>query len=146
MTVRLADMRGTLAHGYGLGAGLDAVLAEVVQRLEQLAAGESPEAIDLRSLPLNPADREHLAGMLGDGEVDITMRLDGASRVRETGATGVWWVEHRDARGELIAELLEITRIPEILDANPGDIGRSARALRGRIAAARRAATSEDTP
>ena len=112
MTVRLADMRVTLEHGYGLGAGLDAVLAEVVQRLEQLAAGERPDAIDLRSLPLNPADRERLAEALGDGEVDITMRLDGASRVRETGATGVWWVEHRDARGELIAELLEITRIP----------------------------------
>lgn len=146
MTVRLADIRVTLAHGYGLGAGVDAVLAEVVHRLEQLAAGATPEAIDLRSLPLNPGDRERLAAMLGDGEVDITLQLDGATRVRETGATGVWWVEHRDACGQLIAELLEIARIPEILNAHPGDIGRSARALRERIRAAQVAATSEEMP
>jgi hydrogenase-1 operon protein HyaF len=146
MTVRLADIRVTLDHGYGLGAGVDAVLAEVVQRLEQLADGGTPEAIDLRSLPLNPGDRERLADALGEGEVDITLRLDGTSHVRETGATGVWWVEHRDARGDVIAELLEITRIPEILNADPGDIGRSARALRQRIRAAQGAATSEETP
>ena len=145
MTVRLADIRVTLEHGYGLGAGLEAVLAEIVQRLEQLAAGATPEAIDLRSLPLNPGDRANLADTLGEGEVDITLKLDGTSHVRETGATGVWWVEHRDARGEIIAELLEIARIPEILNAHPGDIGRSARALRERIRAAQRAATSEET-
>ena len=146
MTVRLADIRVTLEHGYGLGTGVNAVLAEVVERLEQLAAGATPEAIDLRSLPLNPGDRAHLAEALGDGEVDITLRLDGTSRVRETGAAGVWWIEHRDARGDVIAELLEITRIPEILNADPGDIGRSARVLRERIRAAQCAATSEEAP
>jgi len=146
MTVRLEDIRVTLDHGYGLGAGVGAVLAEVVARLEQLAAGEAPEAIDLRSLPLNPDDRERLAEALGEGEVDITMRLDGVSRVRETGAAGVWWIEHRDARGDVIAEQLEITRIPEILNADPGDISRSARVLRERIRSAQVAATSEDAP
>ena len=26
--------------------------------------------------------------------------------------SGVWWVEHRDAQGELMAELLEVTQVP----------------------------------
>jgi hydrogenase-1 operon protein HyaF len=146
MTVRLADIRVTLAHGYGLGAGLDAVLSEVAQRLAALAGGESPDPIDLRSLPLNPDDRARLAQLLGDGEVDVTLELDGVSRVRETGIAGVWWTEHRDARGEPIAELLEITRIPEFLSADAGEIAGGAQALRERIRAAQLAATPEDAP
>ena len=146
MTVRLADIRVTLDHGYGLGGGLLALLSEITQRLERLAAGVAQEPIDLRSLPLNPADRARLAEVLGDGEVDVTLELDGTSRVRETGATGVWWIEHRDARGVVIAEWLEIARIPEILSADFGDMARSAGALRARIRAAQAAATSENAP
>jgi len=146
MTVRLADIRVTLDHGYGLAGGVDAVLSEVVERLEQLAAGGVPHTIDLRSLPLNPAERERLQGLLGDGEVDVTLQLDGDSRVRETGAAGVWWIEHRDLRGELIAETLEIARVPDILNADPEDLGHSASALRARIRAAHPAATPEDAP
>jgi len=146
MTVRLADIRVSLEHGYGLAGGVEALLSEIVQRLEQLAAGGTPEAIDLRSLPLNPAERERLAGVLGNGEVDVTLTLDGASRVRETGVAGLWWIEHRDGRGEVIAELLEITRIPGILTADAGDVARSAGLLRARIAATVRGATTEDAP
>lgn len=146
MTVRLADLRVTLEHGYGLAGGVEALLSEIVQRLEQLAIGIRPEAIDLRSLPLNPAERERLAGLLGDGEVDVTLALDGTSHVRETGVAGVWWIEHRDGRGQVIAELLEIARIPGILEADAGDIARSASALRARIAAAARKAETEDAP
>ena len=145
MTVRLADIRVTLEQGYGLGGGVHAVLAEVLRHLEQLAAGAAPHTIDLRSLPLNADDRARLAAALGDGEVSVTLELDGVSHVRETGATGVWWIEHRDARGDVIAEMLEIARIPEILDADPADIARSADALRERIRPAP-AATTEDAP
>ena len=140
---RLADIRVAVEPGYGLGAGIDAVLTEVAQRLERLADGGTPDAIDLRSLPLNPVERERLLGLLGEGEVDVTLSLDGASRVRETAIAGVWWIEHRDGRGELIAELLEIARIPEILNADPGDLARSADALRARV---RAAAATEDAP
>jgi hydrogenase-1 operon protein HyaF len=144
MTVRLADIRVALDSGYGLAAGVNAVLSEVIQALERLAAGGAPHVIDLRSLPLNPAERERLAALLGDGEVEFTLELDGASRVRETGASGVWWIEHRDAGGELIAEMLEIARVPDILSPDPDDLGRSAGALRDRIRAA--LATSETAP
>jgi hydrogenase-1 operon protein HyaF len=146
MTARLADLRVTLEHGYGLAGGLAALLSELAQRLEQLAAGGAPEAIDVRSLPLNPAERERLLDLLGEGEVDVTLTLDGPSRVRETGLAGVWWVEHRDARGTVIAEQLEVARIPEILNADAGDIARSAAALRERVAARARGAQTEDAP
>jgi hydrogenase-1 operon protein HyaF len=146
MTVRLADIRVSLEQGYGVAGGLDAVLTELAGCLERLAAGDSPDPIDLRSLPLNAAERERLAALLGDGEVDVTLTLDGDSRVRETGIAGVWWIEHRDGRGELIADLLEVARIPEILQADAGDVARSAGLLRARIAAARRGANTEDAP
>ena len=142
MTVRLADIRVTLDHGYGVAGGVNAVLSEVVERLEQLASGGTPHAIDLRSLPLNPAERERLQELLGAGEVDVTLQIDGASRVRETGAAGVWWIEHRDARGEIVAEMLEIARVPDILNCDTEDLGRSAGALRARI----RAANPETVP
>lgn len=146
MTLRLADIAVRVDPGYGVNAGLEAVLSEIAQRLERLAAAGEPGAIDLRSLPLNPAERERLAALLGDGEVDVTLVIDGDSRVRETGLAGVWWVEHRDARGDVMAESIEIARIPEILNADAGDIARSAGVLRARIAAAARRAPTEDAP
>lgn len=146
MTVRLADIRVTLEHGYGLAGGAAAVLSEVADRLERLAAGGAPHVIDLRSLPLNPAEREALRGLLGSGEVDVTLQIGGASRVRETGAAGVWWIEHRDGRGELVAETLEIARVPDILHPDPEDLGRSAGALRARIRATPPPATPENAP
>jgi hydrogenase-1 operon protein HyaF len=146
MTVRLADIRVSLEQGYGLAGGVEAVLTELATCLERLAGGGAPDPIDLRSLPLNPSERERLAALLGDGEVDVTLTLDGESRVRETGIAGVWWIEHRDGRDELITELLEVARVPEILRADAGDIARSAALLRERIAAAGRRATTEDAP
>jgi len=46
---------------------------------------------------------------------------------------GVWWVEHRDSHGELIAELIEVTRVPQILASATDEILAGARALREQI-------------
>ena len=146
MTVRLADIGVRVDAGSGLGGGVDAVLSEIATRLERLAADGTPDVIDVRSLPLSPADRERLQAALGDGEVEATLRVDGESHVRETGTPGVWWIEHRDLRGEPIAELIEIARVPDILDVAPEDIGRAAAALRERLHGAGRAALLEDAP
>jgi len=53
--------------------------------------------------------------------------------IRETRISGLWWVEHRDSRGDLIAELLEVARIPEILVTASDEIAASARTLRERM-------------
>ncbi len=41
---------------------------------------------------------------------------------------GVWWVEHRDRQGELIAEMIEVTRVPQILASASDEIAAGARA------------------
>ena len=118
----------------GLGGGVAAILNEIVRLLERLASLEEPAAIDLRSLPMSPKDRTELQRVLGEGEVQATLNAEGISRIHETRVPGVWWVEHRDRHGEVIAELIEVTRVPQILASAPEEIAAGARALREQIA------------
>ncbi|MGO9930254.1 MAG: hydrogenase expression/formation C-terminal domain-containing protein [Steroidobacteraceae bacterium] len=117
----------------GLGNGVSAVLAELATLLEQLAESQVPAAIDMRSLPMSPLDRSELQRVLGDGEVQATVNSSGLSSIRETSFPGIWWVTHRDAQGETIAELLEVTRVPQMLSSASDEIAAAARALRERM-------------
>ncbi len=128
----------TIAGGRGSGdellaGGVTAVLHEIVELLERLAATGEGGAIDLRSLPMAPGDHEHLRSALGEGEVSASFDALGPTRVRETGVAGVWWIEHRNAHGETLTELIEVTEVPEILAAARQDIGAAAQALRARL-------------
>lgn len=118
------------APDFGLGGGVAAILAELVGMLERLAQRQTPTAIDLRSLPMSPQDRIELKRALGDGEVRATVDADAVSTVHETGISGVWWVQHRNRHGELTAELLEVTRVPEILARASDEIAMGANVLR----------------
>jgi hydrogenase-1 operon protein HyaF len=120
----------------GLGGGVAAILSELVTLLERLVKGEAPGAIDLRSLPMSPLDRAELQRVLGDGEVQATVNAQGLSKMRETRVSGVWWVEHFDQQGELVAELIEVSRVPEILSSASDEIAAGARELRAQIAMA----------
>ena len=117
----------------GLGGGVTAILSELVNLLECLAAGEGPAAIDLHSLPLSEQDRSELRRALGEGEVQATLNAEGISNIRETHVPGVWWVEHHDRHGELIAELIEVTRVPQILMSATDEIALGAVALREQL-------------
>jgi hydrogenase-1 operon protein HyaF len=121
------------ARSGGLGHGVSAILAELATLLEQLEESQTPAAIDLRSLPMSPQDRAELERVLGDGEVQATVKADGLSSIRETGVSGIWWVTHCNAQGESIAELLEVTRVPEMLASAPDEIAAAVRALRERM-------------
>ncbi|MGA9855602.1 MAG: hydrogenase expression/formation C-terminal domain-containing protein [Gammaproteobacteria bacterium] len=116
-----------------VGGGLIAIMREITEMLERLAQYDEPAAIDLRTLPFSPGDYQSLHEFLGNGEVEITLNVDGISRVRETGFAGVWWVEHRNPENELLAELLEITNIPEIVVTERDEVTRSASRLRDRL-------------
>jgi hydrogenase-1 operon protein HyaF len=118
----------------GLGGGVAAILTELVSLLDRLTDSQTPAAIDLRSLPMSPQDRVELKRALGEGEVRATLDAQGLSTVCETRIAGVWWVEHRDPQGELVAELLEVTRVPDILVSAPDDIAAGAQTLRRQIA------------
>ncbi len=117
----------------GLGGGVAAVLTELVGMLERLALGGAAATIDLRSLPMSPQDRVELQANLGQGEVHATLNCQGVSTLRETGVSGVWWVEHHDERGELLAELIEVCAIPRILEASNEEMAAGAEALRGQL-------------
>jgi hydrogenase-1 operon protein HyaF len=115
--------------GLGVGA-VAALLMELASLLDRLATTQRPAAIDLLSLPMSPEDRTELQRILGEGEVRATIQTQGLSTLRETRMSGVWWVEHRDAQGELIAELLEVAQVPAILASASDEIVAAARALR----------------
>jgi hydrogenase-1 operon protein HyaF len=102
---------------------------EIAERLSELAAGGEPAVIDLRSLPMDDADRQALDALLGEGEVRATVQADGRSEVVETRFPGVWRVRHYDARDALRIETVEITPAPEILRADPADMRAAAAAL-----------------
>ena len=114
----------------GLGGGVGAVLTELAGLLEQLLLGVESAAIDLRSLPMSADDRKELQRVLGEGELEATLNAEGLSTFRETRMSGVWWVTHRDRDGEIIAELIEVARMPPMLLSSPEEIAISAHTLR----------------
>ena len=122
--------------GGALGGSVAAILFELVTLLDRFASGESPAAIDLRSLPMSLQDRAELQRVLGAGEVQATVSVAGLSRIRETRVSGIWWVEHYDQGGKLVAELIEVGRVPGIPSSAPDDICAGARDLRAQINAA----------
>lgn len=117
----------------GLGGGVTAVLNELVGMLEGAGAGGGSATIDLRSLPMSPDDRIALQTALGQGEVHATLRAEGVSTMQETGVSGVWWIEHRNDQGDLVAELIEVAAIPAILAASIEEMAASAHDLRARL-------------
>ena len=119
--------------GGSIGGGLIAILREVAQMLERLAEYDESGSIDLRSLPFSPDDFARLRNVLGDGEVEITLNADGISLLKETGYHGVWWIQHRNGNDEMVAELLEIARIPAIAMVPAEDIVQSAERLKSRL-------------
>ncbi|HYW92993.1 MAG TPA: hydrogenase expression/formation C-terminal domain-containing protein [Gammaproteobacteria bacterium] len=118
----------------GLGGGTVAILHEVLAMLERLLDAGEEGAIDLRSLPMAPAELDELSAALGEGELDAVFTGGGRSRVRETGVHGVWWVEHRDPDDKIIASFIEITTVPAILITDPADIRRGIDGLHRRLA------------
>lgn len=119
----------------GLGSGVYAIVTELAELLDDLVRRHVPGVIDLRSLPMTALDRNQLREVLGDGEVQASLHAEGISRFTETGIPGIWWVEHRDRNGELIAELLEVAAVPVILCSAPDEIAVAADVLQARMVA-----------
>jgi hydrogenase-1 operon protein HyaF len=130
----------------GLGGGVAAILSELANLLQRLADVQECATIDVRSLPMSPHDRIALQHALGEGEVRATLDAQGLSSIRETRVPGIWWVEHRDRDGELMAESIEVTRMPQILMSDTDEIAAGARALRAQITASPAARTRPQMP
>ena len=109
------------------------LLHEIRHALGRLARDEAGTIIDLRGLPLAPGEESKIEEALGQGEVVAELDALGPSTVRETAYSGVWFVTHRNAEGEIIARFIEVSRVPEILMAQPEDIRLSVEDLTERL-------------
>jgi len=128
----------------GLGGGVSALLHEIAVMLDRLHDSGEPGAIDLRSMPMVPGDRQRLQVALGEGEVEAVIRSGGVTRIRETGIAGVWWIEHHGADDETVAEMIEVTQVPELLPSQKEDLQTGIQRLRQRLAAMSEAAESDN--
>lgn len=98
-----------------------AILNEVARLLEALVDCGATGYIDIGSLPLSAGDHNWLRERLGRGEVGIVLDGEGSSHVRETDYPGVWWLEHRNPQGVVVAEFIEVSYVPELVPAHPDD-------------------------
>jgi hydrogenase-1 operon protein HyaF len=117
---------------------VDALLVEVAGLLSLLIENGEEGAIDLLGLPLSPAAIGMLDQRLGRGEVEARIHACGLSEIRETSFPGVWWTQHADEDGRVIARLIEVSFVPTLLQANIEDIKRGQEALLNSISATRK--------
>ncbi|MCR4347103.1 MAG: hydrogenase expression/formation protein [Sulfuricaulis sp.] len=117
-----------LSHGNALP-----LLHEIEVLLSDLVTTGKSASIDLRSLPMLPDDYEKLLEVLGEGEVSATVNVLGPTLARETAIHGVWWVTHQNADGEVTAQFIEVTYLPEILKTHPADARAAVETLRSRL-------------
>ena len=106
-----------------------ALLQELQNMLLALAEHGEENRIDLKSLPLAPAEHDFLRVFLGNGEVSARVNALGLSEVKETRFSGIWWSLHYNNHEEIIAELIEVTPLPDILQTQAPDLIESRDAL-----------------
>ena len=98
------------------------LLHEIRHALQRLIETGEDTTIDLRSIPLAPGEEARLEEVLGQGEVEATLRALGPSEMRETSIPGVWRVTHFNENESVIGKFIEITRVPSVLCTQPEDI------------------------
>jgi hydrogenase-1 operon protein HyaF len=106
----------------GLSGNAPVLLREITEYVRQLLATGESTAIDLSAMPLTPADLEWLRETLGPGEIVVTLNAEGESTLSETACPGVWWVTHRNEKGAVSSEFIEVAFVPELVKAHPEDI------------------------
>jgi len=117
---------------YSVG-NIRALLSEIATCLEKLVKTGETGMIDLNSLPLAPGEYEQLRQTLAQGEFSARIEAIGPSEIIETRYPGVWWVTHYNVEGDIVADMLEITSLPEIIKSQPEDIRTGLELLRAQL-------------
>nr|CRH04972.1 conserved protein of unknown function(with hydrogenase expression protein HupH C-terminal domain) [Candidatus Magnetococcus massalia] len=108
-----------------LSSGVRALLAKLLVALEALNAQGQQASMDLSQEPLAPEDRNQLLELLGQGEITAQVDAMGVTTLQETGVAGIWLVTYRAQEGNVTAEILEVTRVPELLKSPVEELGES---------------------
>lgn len=98
------------------------LLHEIRHALSALLESGEQTIIDLRSMPLAPGEEAHIEAALGQGEVLVELNALGRSEIIETQYPGVWLITHSNTDGTILGKYIEIALIPDILQAQEGDI------------------------
>jgi hydrogenase-1 operon protein HyaF len=120
------------AGEYSIGS-LHALLVEIETLLEEFASDGTRGSIDLNSLPFAPGEYDQLRQFMGQGEISVHIEAVGPSEIIETRYPGVWWVTHYNVEGDIVADMLEITDIPEIIKSQAADIDAGLELLRAQL-------------
>ena len=110
-----------------------ALLTQISSMLSALINDDMVDSIDLHSLPLLPGEHEAIQTILGQGEVKASFDSLGITTIYETALAGVWWVTHNNENDDCIAETIEITTIPAILESQHDDIENAHTALQEQL-------------
>ncbi len=110
-----------------------ALLTEISSMLSALINDDMVDSIDIHSLPLLPGEHEAIQTILGQGEVKASFDSLGTTTIYETALAGVWWVTHNNEDGDCIAETIDITTIPAILESQHDDIEVAHKALKEQL-------------
>ena len=98
------------------------LLHEIRHALAALLESDEQTVIDLRAMPLAPGEEERIEAALGQGEVRVELNALGRSDIVETRYPGVWLITHSNTEGKVVGKYIEIALIPDILQAQQGDI------------------------
>lgn len=123
----------SMPEGGTIGGGVKAIAHEILSYLERLVETGETAAVDLKSLPISPDEFNGLKEMLGQGELDLVIDLDGPTRLRETAYAGVWWIQHRGTDDRVQSEYIEINRTPDFLNTDIDHIRQAITALSDRL-------------
>jgi len=86
-------------------------LRELGERLYAYRPEHPPAPLDLTGL--DPANRELVDQVLGEGEVSIVIADDAPLRIQESVLAGVWRIQRHDSAGLLLQDSIEIGAIPQ---------------------------------
>ena len=98
------------------------LLHEIKHAIEQLLGDDKETVLDLRRMPLTPAEEKQLEAFLGVGEVKAEMNALGRSLFQETQYSGVWIVTHYNNQEDIMGRFITVTRAPDILFAQTADV------------------------
>ena len=110
-----------------------ALLSEISTMLSTLINDDKTDIIDLHSLPLLAGEHDAIKTILGQGEIQASLDSLGSSTIYETALSAVWWISHNNENGDCIAETIEVTTIPKILESQHADIEIAQQALKEQL-------------